>query len=123
MGRDSSFFVLFEDPALTLDDAEKKLKFWKPSRDSKNGMSIKAGDTSIRIGLNDEPYVIDEAGEIAGRSKVPGIAKCGRRFECLVADLEEALTEYTVLQGIQEDLHALTKGFVFLSWNGNVLEM
>ena len=122
MGRDSSFFVLFDDPSLTLDDAEKKLAYWKPARTG-NGLSIKAGGTSIGIGLSDEPHVIVEAGEIADRAKMPAIAKCGRRFECLVGDLEEALNEYTVLQGIQEDLHSLTKGFVFLTWNGNVLEM
>jgi len=122
MGSDSSFFVLFQEPSLTLDDAEKKLAYWKPAR-SGNGLSIKAGDTEIRIGLSDQPHVIDEAREIAEGADNAEIAKCPRRFECLIGDLEAALTDYTVLQGIQEDLHNLTKGFVFLTWNGNVLEM
>jgi hypothetical protein len=122
MGRDSSFLVIFKKPSITIDDAERALAYWKPTRDG-DGLEIAAGKTMIAIGLSDEPHVILESADLAERAGIPGIATCPRRFECLVDDLEEALHEYTTLSGIQEDLQRLTEGWVFLTWNGNVLEM
>jgi hypothetical protein len=117
-----SFFVLFAKPSVTLDDAERSLARLSPTR-SGDTLSVVAGHTMITVGLSDAAHLIAESAEIADMSGIANIAKCGRRFECSVGDLEAALQDYTVLQAVQEKLQALTEGFVFLTWNGEVLEL
>jgi hypothetical protein len=117
-----SFFVVFAKPTVTLDDAERVLARLAPTR-SGNTLSVVAGNTMITIGLSDAEHVLVESAEIADMSGIENIAKCGRRFECSVGDLEAGLQDYTVLQAVQEKLQALTEGFVFLTWNGEVLEL
>lgn len=117
-----SFFVLFANPAITLDDAERVLGGLSPTR-SGGTLSVVAGNTMITVGLSDADHVLVESAEIADMSGIGNIAKCGRRFECNVGDLEAALQDYTAMQTVQEKLQALTAGFVFLTWNGEVLEL
>jgi hypothetical protein len=122
MGRDSSFLVYFDNPAIALADAENALARYAPARDG-NGLAIAVppGDSFIFIGLSDEPHVVIEAEDVAERKGKPGLATCKRRFECLIDDLEAALQDYTILEIVQEKLWRLTNGYVFLSWNGNIL--
>jgi hypothetical protein len=117
-----SFFVLFAKPAITLDDAERVLARLSPKR-SGDTLSMVAGATLITIALSDAAHLAEESAEIADMSGIANIAKCGRRFECVIGDLEAALQDYTVMQTVQEKLQALTEGFVFLTWNGEVLEL
>jgi hypothetical protein len=117
-----SFFVLFAKPSVTLDAAEQALARLSPKR-SGDTLSVIAGNTMIAIGLSDAEHVLVESAEIADMAGIGNIATCDRRFECSIGDLEAALQDYTVLQDVQEKLQALTEGFVFLTWNGEVLEL
>src|SRR5690349_19278492 len=120
-------FVYFAGPT-TVADAARQL--------SERGMYVVADDDgctvqwgrdsgpALYIGLNTEPWVATEASELAHSKNIPAIAGLDRRFEVPFDDaghLEEVLNDYNTLFEVQTALQDLTGGYIWMSWNDNVI--
>jgi hypothetical protein len=121
------FFVYFAGPT-SLADAARRL--------SDNGMHVAEDDDGctvrwapgsgpvLYIGLNAEPSVTAEARELADSKNLPALASLDRRFEVPFDDgdhLDEVLNDYNTLFEVQTVLQDLTGGYIWMSWNDNVI--
>lgn len=122
MSSSSSFLVYFHG-ACTLDDAERALRGTALTI-TRDGGSLAArwgSGPELHVGLSTEAWVAIEAREQAERHAIPELATCDRRFEVAFEDLGAVLDEYNTLAEVQLTLQDLTKGFVALSWNGELI--
>ena len=121
------FFVYFTGPATLAEAARRLSAAGMQVTEQDGGCAVRwpHGDgPTLDIGLNSQPWVIVEAQELAERKDLPAIARLDQRFEVPFADfddLEEALDDYNTLFEVQATLQDLTGGYVWMSWNGNVI--
>jgi hypothetical protein len=122
MASDSHFLVYFAG-TVTLDDAEAALRktTLTVTRDGGTLMVRWADGPELFIGLSDEEHVILEAEDWAERRGVPELARCDRRFEVGFEDLEAVLLETNTLAEVQMTLQDLTKGYITMAWNDEVM--
>jgi hypothetical protein len=121
------FFVYFNGPATVADAARRLSMSGMDVVENDDGFTVRwahrAGPV-LDVGLNSESWVIAEARELAGAKDLPALAGLNRRFEVPFADfddLEEVLSEYNTLFEVQATLQDLTGGYIWMSWNGNVI--
>jgi hypothetical protein len=122
MGSESCFFVYFAGSA-SLDDAEAALRKTTLSVVRDGGALVVRWEEGpeLLIGLSDEPHVRLEAEDWAERRGVPELARCDRRFEVGFDDLEAVLFETNTLAEVQMTLQDLTKGYITMAWNHEVM--
>ena len=118
--------VCFRSGQCDLDGAAKALAGFNLTvtrRDDELLVAYDDGPT-LRVSYAVGDYVAEEAAEIA-RSDPKALATlpCDARFEIAIDDLDAVLNEYSTLFAVQEALAGATGGFVFDSWNGNILWM
>lgn len=75
----------------------------------------------LRVGLSAAPQVAAQASALGEGGAVPGIGACDVRFEIAIDDLDEALDEANTLIEVQATLQGLTGGYLFNSWNAELL--
>jgi hypothetical protein len=119
----SGFLVFFQSGTCNLDDAARVL--------SGNGLNIRKesnhlyakrqGSPEFKICLSEEPWVIQEAMEIGDETPfADAMHKCDARFEVDIDNLDEALDEINTMMEIQAALQEVSKGYLFLQWNGEL---
>jgi hypothetical protein len=75
----------------------------------------------LRVAFVEEPYVRDEAEELAaGSCHATEMAGCEARYEILIDDLDGALDEMNTLIDVQAALQDATDGYLFNTWNGEL---
>lgn len=68
-------------------------------------------------------HVVQEAVEISEQTEYRESMKhCDERFEIQIESLEEALDEMNTLMEVQGTLQDISAGYLYLPWNGNLLE-
>jgi hypothetical protein len=122
---ESSFAVFFRSGACDLSTAAKSLEETGLTVTRRDGRLIagRPGCPQFEISVSSEPHVAVEAAEIgAGTPHAAEMRKCGARFEVYVEDLELALDETNTMMEVQGALQEASQGYLFLSWNGELLE-
>jgi hypothetical protein len=115
--------VLFQNQGLGLDDASHALKARGLTvMGHGDELVVRWGDgPMLRVLLARDPAVRQEALEIARLTAVAGLGQCDARFEIVCADLDVALDEINTLIETQATLQQLTGGFLFNTWNSELL--
>jgi hypothetical protein len=122
--------VFFRHGACDLDSAAKALVGYGLTV-TRSGEELTAGRPNtpgfpnlwFRVRLVSGPHVAAEAAEIGeGTPHMAALRECGSRFEIAITDLDVALDEINVLMEVQGALQDASLGFLFLPWNGNVVE-
>jgi hypothetical protein len=86
-------------------------------------IASRPGSPQFRISLSSEPHVLAEAvGSSQGTPHAAAMRECAARFEVVIDDLDAALDEINTLIEVQGALQDASRGFLFLSWNGNLSE-
>lgn len=122
---DDSCLIFFRDERHDLASAAKAL--------SERGLAVvrKADELEVavpeapalRIALATGDHVREEAAEISEGTDFSGdMAACHLRFEIFIKDLDATLDEANTLIEVQATLQDLTHGYLFLTWNGNIVE-
>lgn len=122
MANDSSFLVYFTGAA-TLDDAERVLRKTSLSVSRTNDtLQVRWGQgPMLWIGLRAAAHVKLEALEVAEDKGVAQLGLCDRRFEVGFDDLDAVLDETNTLAEVQMTLQDLTRGWITMSWNGELM--
>jgi hypothetical protein len=122
--------VYFRPGACDLDAAARSLAGYGLTV-SRRGDELTAGRPDIpefpnrwfRVRLAAGPHVAAEAAEVGeGTPHAVALRECGARFEVAIADLDAALDEINTLMEVQGALQDASHGFLFLPWNGNLME-
>jgi hypothetical protein len=117
--------VFFRPGACDLDAAARSLAGYGLSV-TRHGDELTAGrpgSPQFRIRLSTAPHVAVEAAEIGeGTSHAAALRECTARFEVEIDDLDTALDEINTLMEVQGALQDASRGFLHLSWNGNLSE-
>jgi hypothetical protein len=120
---DDACFVFFAGNRPDLDDAAQAL--------SKCGLSVNRtpdelvvyfpGKPVLRVALATDDYVRGEAVELSeGTPFSKEMSSCDARYEILIDDLDAVLDEINSLIDVQQTLQQLTRGFLYLTWNGEI---
>jgi hypothetical protein len=119
-----SFHVYFPAERGDLDAAAEKLRSSRFQVSSADGrLQVEREGLSFQIYLSTEPHVAVEAGEIAeGTPHEEAMRSCDARFEVSVGDFERAIDEINTMMSLQGALQDLCQGYLFLSWNGTIME-
>jgi hypothetical protein len=121
------FFVYFTGPTTMADAARRLSEAGLHVIEDGDGCTAQWGADNgpvLYIGLNAESWVAAEARELAEDKNIPELANLDRRFEVPFDDadhLEQVLNDYNTLFEVQVTLQDLTGGFIWMSWNDNVL--
>lgn len=118
------FDVYFPSESCDLDAAARALKGCRLTVARRGGQLVvsRPGSSAFRILLSREAWVRSEAAEIGeGTPHAAEMQECDARFEVSFDSLDEVLQEYTTLQMVEEVLQEVSQGFLFLTWNGNLL--
>lgn len=122
MASDSYFFVYFSG-SVTLDDVEAALrKTTLTITRAEQILVARWGDgPELHIGLSHESHVKLEANEDAERHAVPALAMCDRRVEVGFDNLDAVLDETNTLAEVQMALQDLTRGYITMAWNDELM--
>jgi hypothetical protein len=123
MGRGSSCLVFFRGDVSIEDVARALARTGLHVRWAGDGIVVRWDEAgpALGIGCSVAPHVVLEARDLAERLGQPALAACDRRFEILIEDLDATLDEINTLIQVQGVLEELSGGFVFNSWNGQLL--
>lgn len=116
--------VLFHKPGFGLDEAKVLLGERGLLVESyRRGLTLKWHDgLSLRLYFDRSENVRREVGEIAeGTPYQEALGSFDTRFEIVFDDLEEVLDEANTLIEVQIALQNATGGFLFNSWNGQLI--
>jgi|SRR5581483_7872051 len=119
-----SFDVYFRSGVCDIDAAARALSGYRlaVARHGDRLAVSRPGSPAFRILLSKEAWVRLEAIEIGeGTPHAARMQECDARFEVSFDSLDEVLQEYTTLQMIEEALQEVSRGFLFLGWNGYLL--
>lgn len=120
-------FLFFSGPTTLEDAAEELSQRGMHVVKQSDGFAVQWAPGSrpiIDVGLNAEEWVVTEAIGIAEDKDLPALANLDRRFEIPFADfddLEEVLNDYNTLFEVETILQELTGGYIYMTWNGNVI--
>src|SRR5262245_44833386 len=118
------FEVYFRSEACDLDTVARALAGYRltVARHGDRLVVSRPGSPVFRILLSKEAWVRSEATEIGEVTPhAAEMQECDARFEVSFDSLDEALEEFTTLQMVEEALQEVSRGFLFLAWNGNLL--
>ncbi|VTS07510.1 hypothetical protein [Tuwongella immobilis] len=119
------FFVCFQSGRCDLDQIRATLEQAKvlTRRFDDHLVVIASNGAELAISLNQDRYVAEENAEIAGGDSVAqAFLPCDARFEVHIDDWNAIMMEYHTLFLLQECLVKSTGGFLFLGWNGAILD-
>ena len=125
-----TLLILFGSGKATLDDAAEALQqraFGVEKRTLETGgnvLTARYGSGPVfHVCFNDAEHVAEESREIGDGSEfTEPLGRCNVRFEVIIEDLDEAIDEMNSLIELQLTLQALTDGFLFNCWNGELSE-
>jgi hypothetical protein len=81
------------------------------------------GSPEFRVLIDRGDSVRAEAAEMAeGTAQAAAMRECDARFEISFDSLDEALDEINTLMEVQAALQEVARGYLFLPWNGNLVE-
>ena len=122
----SGFQVYFRAGACDLKMAAESLADYdlKVTSHSDNLVVRRRGSPTYEVRISSTPSVVVEAREFSeGTPHAASMKECDSRFDVSIADLDAALDEFNTLMEVECALQEACNGFVYLPWNGNVLDM
>lgn len=119
------FMVFFDSSTVGIESAISSCKSYglEVETSTTGFITYRKGSPKFEVDISGEPHVLEEAREIAEGSEFEAaMENCSIRFEVTIDDFSTAIDEIDTMMDVQGALQDVSKGYLYLPWNGTITE-